>query len=171
MDNRDSAMVLHNTVMFTPLPSHSLSDRENRLESRLLQPPHPDAWSHLKAEAASPSHWPGTSSTPFSNTTSRWTTTPPLLGKTTKIPLCFRRPTLLKGWKYKEDVVEEGEEVIKHEGEDLFEFSTLRRSSRRRNTMSEDVWDMRKHPYTRTGRYRQRDSNITEGLHTSPSIS
>src|ERR1700677_2223865 len=77
-DYADSAMDLLNTVMDTPLPNQSPSDRENHLESRLLQPPHPDAWSQLKAEVASLSHWPGTSSTQYSNTTSRCKTMPPL---------------------------------------------------------------------------------------------
>src|ERR1700677_4939001 len=112
-DYADSAMDPSSIVMDTPLPNHSQSDRENQLETHLLQPPHPDAWSRLKVEVASPSPWLGTSSTLYSNTTSRWTTTPPLSGKTTKIPLRFRRPTLPKGWVYEADVVDGGGEEIK----------------------------------------------------------
>ena len=54
-DYADSAMDPSNIVMDTPLQNHSPSDRENHLETHLLQPPHPDAWSRLKAEVASPS--------------------------------------------------------------------------------------------------------------------
>src|SRR6202453_603511 len=169
-DYVDSAMDHSSIVMDTTLPNHSPSAREN-LDTRLLQPPHPDAWLRLKAEVASPSRWLGTSSMPSSNTTTHWMTMPPLSGKKTKIPLRFRRPTLPKGWKYEEDVVAGGEEVVKREEEDPCASSTLRRSSCRRNIMLEDVRDSRKHPYTRTGGYRQKGSNITEGLRTSPSIS
>src|ERR1700677_2263537 len=38
-DYADSAMDLSNTVMDTPLPNHSPSDRENQIETHLLQPP------------------------------------------------------------------------------------------------------------------------------------
>src|SRR6202453_1831773 len=44
-DSADRAMDPSTIVLDTPLPNHSPSDRENRLESHLLQPPHPDAWS------------------------------------------------------------------------------------------------------------------------------
>src|SRR6202453_3469197 len=147
-DYADSAMDLSNTVMDTPLPSHSPSDRENRLETHLLQPPHPDAWSRLKAEVASPNCWPETSSTPSSNTTSRWKTTSPLSEKTTKIPLCFRRPTLPKGWAYEEDVVEGGGEVIKGEEPDQSLSSTSKHSNRRhRLSTLEGGRASRLHPY------------------------
>src|ERR1700677_3750327 len=56
-DYADSAMDLSNTVMDTPLPNQSPSDHENRLETHLLPHLHPDAWSRLKAEVASPSRW------------------------------------------------------------------------------------------------------------------
>src|ERR1700677_500515 len=133
-DYVDSAMDHSSIVMDTPLPNHSPSAREN-LDTHLLQPPHPDAWSLLKAEVASPSRWLGTSSTPSSNTATRWKTMPLVSGKTTKIPLCFRRPILPKGWAYEEDIVDEGEEVIKREGEDLFAFSTSICSNRRNTTL------------------------------------
>src|ERR1700677_4867330 len=147
-DYADSAMDLQNTVMDTPLPSHSPSDCENHLESRLLQPPHPDAWLRLKAEVASPSRWPATLSMPSSNTTSRWKTTPPLSGKTTKIPLRFRRPILPKGWDYEEDVLAGGGEVIKGEEPDRSLSSTSTHSSRhrRRSTLPDDRV-FKRHPY------------------------
>src|SRR6202453_4839034 len=46
-DYVDSAMDHSSIVMDTPLPNHSPSAREN-LDTHLLQPPHPDAWSLLK---------------------------------------------------------------------------------------------------------------------------
>src|ERR1700677_86218 len=151
----DSAMDLSSTVMDTPLPNHSQSDRENQLEDHLLQPPHPDAWSRLKVEVASPSPWLGTSSTPYSNTTSRWTTTPPLSGKTTKIPLRFRRPTLPKGWVYEGADVEGGGEGVKAEDQDPSQLSPLRRSSRyHHRSMREDAPDSRAHPYKTRSRNR-----------------
>src|ERR1700677_467976 len=82
-DYVDSAMDRSSIVMDTPLPNHSLSAREN-LDTHLLQPPHPDAWSLLKAEVASPSRWLGTLSMQSSNTVSRWKTTPPLSEKTVR---------------------------------------------------------------------------------------
>src|ERR1700677_4367133 len=146
-DCADSAMDLSNTVMDTPLPSQSPSDHENRLRTHLLQPPHPDAWSRLKAEVASTSPWPETSSTPFSNTTLRWKTTPPLSEKTTKIPLCFRRPILPKGWAYEEDIVDRGGEVIKDEEPDQSPSSKSTHSSRRRISTLEGVRAFKLHPY------------------------
>src|ERR1700677_2710482 len=62
-DCADSVTRPSTIVMDTPLQSHSPSNRENQVETHLLQPPHPDAWSRLKTEVASPSHWLGTSST------------------------------------------------------------------------------------------------------------
>src|ERR1700677_3397683 len=115
--------------MDTPLPSHSPSDRENQIETHLLQPPHPDTWSRLKAEVASPSHWPAISSTRSSNIMSRWRTEPPLSGKTTKIPIRFRRPTLPKGWAYEEDVVEGGGREVKDEEPGLTQSSPSKHSS------------------------------------------
>src|ERR1700677_1599617 len=115
-DYADSVTDLSSTVTDIPLPSHSPSDHENRLESRLLQPPHPDAWSRLKAEVASPNRWQEISLTQSSNITSRWKTPHPLSGKTTKIPIRFRRPTLPKGWEYEADVAEGGGGGGKAEG-------------------------------------------------------
>src|ERR1700677_417821 len=111
-DYADSATDHSSIVMDTPLPNHSPSDREN-LDTHLLQPPHPDAWSRLKTEVASPSRWLGTSSTLSSNTASRWKTMPPLSEKTVKIPLRFRRPILPKGWAYEADIAEEGGKEVK----------------------------------------------------------
>src|SRR6202453_851057 len=154
-DYADSAMDHSSIVMDTPLPNHSISDRENHLESHLLQPPHPDAWSRLKAEVASPSHWPATSSTPSSNTTSRWKTTPPLSEKTTKIPLRFRHPTLPKGWEYEADVAEGGGEEVKAEVRDQSQSSQSKRSSRyHRRSMWEDAPESRAHPYRTRSRIR-----------------
>src|ERR1700677_3489824 len=154
-DSADSAMDPSTIVMDTPLPNHSPSDRENRLEAHLLQPPHPDAWSRLKIEVASPSPWLGISSMPSSNITSRWTTTPPLSEKTTKIPIRFRRPTLPKGWKYEADVAEGGGEEVKAEVRDQSQSSQLRRSSRyHRRSMREDAPDSRAHPYGTRSRNR-----------------
>src|ERR1700677_1342594 len=147
-DYADSATDLSSTVTATNPPNQSPSDRENQLETHLLQPPHPDAWSRLKAEVASPSRWPETSSTPYSNTTSKWTTTSPLSGKTVKIPLRFRRPTLPKGWAYEEDVVEGGGEVIKGEEPDQSLSSTSKRSNRpRRLSTLPGNRVFRRHPY------------------------
>ena len=154
-DYADSAMDPSTIVMDTPLPNHSPSDRENHLETHLLQPPHPDAWSRLKAEVASPSRWLETSSTPSSNTVSRWKTTPPLSGKTVKIPLRFRRPTLPKGWAYEEDVVEGGDEEVKGEEQDQSQSSPSKRSSRyRRRSMLEDDRASKAHPYKTRSRIR-----------------
>ena len=150
-DYADSATDPSSIVMDTPLPSHSPSDRENQLEAQLLHPPHPDAWSRLKTEVASPNRWLETLSTPSSNTTSRWKTTPPLSGKTTKIPLRFRRPTLPKGWVYEADV-EEGGEVIKDEERDQCQSSKSTRSNhRRRPSMLEEGRNSKHHPYRTSG--------------------
>src|ERR1700677_3626623 len=141
--------------MDTPLPSHSPSDRENQIETHLLQPPHPDAWSRLKAEVASPSRWLGTSSTPSSNTTSRWRTLPPLSEKTTKITLRSRRPPLPKAWEYEADVAEGGDEGVKAEVRDQSQSSPSKRSSRyHRRSMREDAPDSRAHPYKTRSRNR-----------------
>src|SRR6202453_2941227 len=146
-DYADSAMDLSSIVMDTPLPNHSPSDREN-LDTHLLQPPHPNAWSLLKAEVASPSRWLGTLSMQSSNTVSRWKTTPPLSEKTVKIPLRFRRPILPKGWAYEEGVAEEGGKEVKDEGTDQSQSSPSTRSNRypRRSTR-EDKRASRAHPY------------------------
>ena len=170
-DCATSAMDQPNIATDTTPQNHSQSDRENCLEAQLLSPPHPHAWSRLKAEVASPSPWLGTSSTLSSNTTTCWKTTPPLSGKTTKIPLRFRRPTLPKGWKYEEDVVEEEAEVIKREEEDQFAFSTSRRSNRRRSITAGDGRESRAHPYLKTGQYLRRDTSTTGDPHTFPSTS
>src|SRR6202453_2507082 len=139
-DYADSVTDLSSTVTDIPLPSHSPSDHENRLESRLLQPPHPDAWSRLKAEVASPNRWQEISLTQSSNITSRWKTPHPLSGKTTKIPIRFRRPTLPKGWAYEADVAEEGGEGGKAEVPDLSQSSNSKRPSHyRRRSMREDA--------------------------------
>src|ERR1700677_3023366 len=151
-DYADSAMDHSSIVMDTPLPNHSLSAREN-LDTHLLQPPHPDAWSLLKAEVASPSRWLGTSSTQYSNTMSRWTTTPPLSEKTTKIPLRFRRPTLPKGWAYEEGVAEEGGREVKDEVADQLSQSTHSSRYPRRSTR-EDKRASKAHPYTTRSRIR-----------------
>src|SRR6202453_4997902 len=154
-DYADSAMDPSSIVMDTPLPNHSQSDRENQLETHLLQPPHPDAWSRLKVEVASPNRWPGTSSMPSSNITSRWKTMPPLSEKTTKIPLRFRRPTLPKGWEYEADVAEGGGEEVKDEVRDQSQSSRSKRSSRyHRRSMREDAPDSRAHPYRPRSRIR-----------------
>src|ERR1700677_3911666 len=154
-DYADSAMGHSSIVMDTPLQNHSPSDRENLLETHLLQPPHPDAWSRLKAEVARPSRWPATSSTLSSNTTRRWKTTPPLSEKTTKIPLRYRRPTLPKGWEYEEDVAEGGGEEVKAEVRDQSQLSLSKRSSRyHRRSMREDTPDSRAHPYNTRSRIR-----------------
>ena len=81
--------------------------------------------------------------------------TPPLSGKTTKIPLRFRRPILSKGWAYEEDVVAEGGEGVKAEVQDPSQLSPSKRSSRyRRRSMREDAPDSRAHPYKTRSRYR-----------------
>src|SRR6202453_976134 len=146
-DYADSATDLSNTVMDTIPPNHSQSDLENRLEDQLISPHRPDAWSRLKAVVASPSCWPETSSMLSSNTTTRWKTTPPLSGKTTKIPLRFRRPTLPKGWVYEADVMEGGEEVIKDEEPDQCKSLKSTRSSRRHPSTLEGGHDSKHHPY------------------------
>src|SRR6202453_3073955 len=155
-DSADSAMDPSTIVMDTPLQNHSPSDQENQLEAHLLQPPHPDAWSRLKIEVASPNPWLGTSSTLYSNTASRWKTTPPLSEKTVKIPLRFRRPTLPKGWVYEADVAEGGGEEVKAEVRDQSQSSQSRRSSRyHRRSMREDAPDSRAHPYRTRSRNRR----------------
>src|SRR6202453_528975 len=153
-DYADSAMDHSSIVMDTPLPNHSLSDREN-LDTHLLQPPHPNAWSLLKAEVASPSRWLGTLSMQSSNTVSRWKTTPPLSEKTVKIPLRFRRPILPKGWAYEEGVAEEGGKEVKDEGTDQSQSSPSIHSNRypRRSTR-EDKRASRPHPYITRSRIR-----------------
>src|ERR1700677_419978 len=154
-DSADSAMDPSTIVMDTPLQNHSPSDHENQLEAHLLQPPHPDAWSRLKIEVASPSPWLGTSSTLYSKTASRRKTTPPLSEKTVKIPLRFRRPTLPKGWAYEEGVAEEGGREVKDEAADLSLLSPSTHFSRypRRSTQ-EDKRASRAHPYTTRSRIR-----------------
>src|SRR6202453_3733636 len=155
-DCADSVTHPSTIVMDTPLQSHSPSNRENQVDNHLLQPPHPDAWSLLKAEVASPSGWLGTLSTPSSNTTSKWRTLPPLSGKTTKIPIRFRRPTLPKGWEYEADVAEGGGEEVKTEVRDQSQSSQSKRSSRyHRRSMREDAPDSRAHPYRTRSRNRR----------------
>src|ERR1700677_1833618 len=154
-DCADSATHPSTIVMDTPLQSHSPSDRENYLETHLLQPPHPDAWTRLKAEVASPNRWLETSSTPSSNTTSRWRTEPPLSGKTTKIPIRFRRPTLPKGWAYEEDAEEGGGKEVKGEAADQSRSLTSKRSSRNhRHSMLEADRASKAHPYKTRSRIR-----------------
>src|SRR6202453_5078053 len=107
-DSASSATDLSNTAMDIPPQNHSLLDHENRPEAQMLPPLHPDAWSTLTSIVRRPSCWQ--------------TNLPPQLGKTTKIPLRFRRPTLPKGWKYEDEVVEVEAEVVKEEGGDPFHF-------------------------------------------------
>src|ERR1700677_4656046 len=153
-DYVDSAMDHSSIVMDTPLPNHSPSAREN-LYTHLSQLPHPDAWSLLKAEVASPSRWLGTSLTRSSNTGSRWKTTPPLSEKTVKIPLRFRRPTLPKGWAYEEGVAEEGGKEVKDKETHQSQSSPSIPSNRypRRSTR-EDKRASRAHPYINRSRIR-----------------
>jgi hypothetical protein len=78
-----------------------------------------------------------------------------LSGKTTKIPLRFRRPTLPKGWAYEEGVAEGGGEEVKAEVSGPSQLSRSKRSSRyRRRSMREDVPDSRAHPYATRSRNR-----------------
>src|SRR6202453_4125476 len=99
------------TVTDTPPQSPSSHVHENPPEAQMLLPRHPDAWSTLTSIVKRPS---------------RWQTTLPLqLGKTTKIPLRFRRPTLPKGWKYEEEVAEAEGEVVKEEGGGPFHFPLM----------------------------------------------
>src|SRR6202453_2677122 len=107
-DSASSAMDLSTTVTDTPPQSHLSHDHENHPEAQMLPPRHPDAWSTLTSIVKKPSHWQ--------------TSLPPQLGKTTKIPLRFRRPTLQKGWRYEDEVVEAEGEVVKEEGGGPFHF-------------------------------------------------
>src|ERR1700677_1220696 len=114
-DSATSATDLLSIATDTPLPNHSSHDPENHPEAQMSPPHHPDAWSTLTSIVKKPSRWQ--------------TSLPPQLGKTTKIPLRFRHPTLPKGWKYEEEVAEAEVEVVEEE-EGPFHFQLTNAQTR-----------------------------------------
>src|ERR1700677_1055840 len=164
-DSATSATDLLNTVTDTPPQSPSSHDHENHPEDQMLPPRHPDAWSTLTSIVKRPSCWQ--------------TSLPPQLGKTTKIPLRFRRPTLPKGWRYEEEVAEAEVEVVKEEEGDPFHFQLTNAQPRSRSSSSKSPGairhskgrEMHRHPYTKTSHSRCRDSTTTGEPSISPSTS
>src|ERR1700677_4645592 len=160
-----SATDLSNTATDTLPPNLSSRDPENHPEAQMPPPHHPDAWSTLTSIVKKPSRWQ--------------TSLPPQLGKTTKIPLRFRHPTLPKGWKYEEEVAEAEAEVVKEEEEGPFHFQLTNVQTRSHSSSSKSPGairhfkerEMHRHPYTKISRSRRRDSTTTGEPSISPSIS
>ena len=164
-DSATSVTDLLSTATDTPPQNHSSHDHENHPEALMPPPHHPDAWSTLTSIVKRPSRWQ--------------TSLPPQLGKTTKIPLRFRRPTLPKGWKYEEEVAEVEAEVVKEEEGGPFHFQLTNDQTRSRSSSSKSPGairhskgrEMPRHPYTKTSHSRRRDTSTTGEPSTSPSTS
>ena len=164
-DSASSVTDLLSTATDTPPPIHLSHNHENHPEAQMSPSHHPDAWSTLTSIVKRPSHWQ--------------TSLPPQLGKTTKIPLRFRRPTLPKGWKYEEEVAGvEAEVVIEEEG-GPFHFQLTSDQILSCSSSSKSPGAIRhskgrkmpRHPYTKTSHSRRRDMNTTGEPSTSPSTS
>ena len=164
-DSVTSATDPLNIVTDTPPLNHSPSDPENHPEALMPPSRHPDAWSTLTSIVKRPSRWQ--------------TSLPPQLGKTTKIPLRFRRPTLPKGWRYEEEVAEAEGEVGKEEGGGPFRFQLTNDQTQSPSSSSKSPGairhskgrEMPRHPYTKTSHSRRRDTSTTGEPSTSPSTS
>ena len=164
-DSASSVTDLLSTATDTPPPIHLSHNHENHPEAQMSPSHHPDAWSTLTSIVKRPSRWQ--------------TSLPPQLGKTTKIPLRFRHPTLPKGWRYEEEVVEAGAEVVKEEGGGPFHFQLMNDQTRSRSSSSKSLGairhskghEMPRHPYTKTSHSRRKDTSTIGEPSTSPSTS
>src|ERR1700677_2001764 len=164
-DSATSATDLLNTVTDTPPQNHLSPDHENHPEAQMPPPHHPNAWSTLTSIVKKPLRWQ--------------TSLPPQLGKTTKIPLRFCRPTLPKGWRYEEEVAEAEGEVVKEEGGGPFHFQLTNNQTQSPSSSSKSPGAIRRskgremphHPYTKTSHSRRRDTSTTGEQFTSPSTS
>src|SRR6202453_1728772 len=149
-DSATSATDPLNTVTDTPPLNLSSRDHENHPEVQMPPPHHPDAWSTLTSIVKKPLRWQ--------------TSLPPQLGKTTKIPLRFRRPTLPKGWRYEEEVAEAEGEVVKEEGGGPFHFQLTNDQTQSHSSSSKNPGVIRhskeramhRRPYTKTSPNRRR---------------
>src|ERR1700677_4948098 len=162
-DSASSVMDLSTIVTDIRPQSHSSHDHENHPEAQMLPPHHPDAWSTLTSIVKRPSRWQ--------------TSLPPQLGKTTKIPLRFCRPTLPKGWRYEEEVAEAEGEVVKEEGGGPFHFQLTNDQTQSHSSSSKNPGvichskerAMHRRPYTKTSPNRRRASTTIGEPSTSHS--
>src|ERR1700677_3065650 len=162
-DSATSATDLLSIATDTPPPNLSSRDHENHPEAQMPPPHHPDAWSTLTSIVKKPSRWQ--------------TSLPPQLGKTTKIPLRFRRPTLPKGWKYKEEVAEVEGKVVKEEGGGPYHFQLTNDQTQPHSSSFKNPGVIRhsrerkmcRRPYTKTNPSRRQVTTTTGEPSTSHS--